>query len=127
MRVKELEKIVDSRNSGRSAWSGGVKAYALDLLDWCERCNIEELEADTMEEVLLNGAKDWKQYSYGGNALIYNEDIAETLCNKSELKRAYYKNGQIKEKANARETWLDVQARALFQACRLLEEVIKGA
>lgn len=60
----------------------------------------------------MNGARDWNQYSYGGNACIYDSDIAEGLCTPSELKRRDYG----RKKPNAREEWLDVQIRALYQA-----------
>lgn len=72
----------------RSAWARGVKAYALELLD-----NLDELTADQLADpaavraALLNGAQDWKQYSWGGCSLIYNSDIAARVCTPSELKR----------------------------------------
>jgi len=92
----------------RSAWGRGVKAYAIEL--------IESLEGDYSYGALLNGATDWRAYSYGGNALIYDADIAERLCNPSELKRC--KGGD--NQPNKGESWLDVQARALRQASRLV-------
>ncbi len=36
---------------------------------------------------MLNGASNWRQFSYGGSALIYNEEIAERLCSPSEFKK----------------------------------------
>lgn len=99
----------------RSAWSKGVIAYALELLD-----NLAELAPDdladpeTVRRVLLNGASDWEQYSYGGCALIYDSDIAERLCTSSKLKHC--RGGELNP--NSRENWLDVQARALLQAAR---------
>lgn len=113
----------------RSAWSRGVIAYALELLD-----NLAELTPDDLADPeavrrgLLNGADNWQQYSYGGSALIYDSDIAERLCTPSELKRC--KGGD--HNPNSREIWLDVQARALFRAacsvrlalCAAVKEVI---
>ena len=61
---------------------------------------------------MLNGARDWNEYSCGGCSAIYDEHIARRLCTPSELRRTYYGN----RRPNNRETWLDVQARALFQA-----------
>lgn len=96
-----------------SAWDKGVTIYALELLD-----NLDEamtggyLDLDDITSALLNGAKNWVQYSYSGCALIYNTDIADRLCTPSELKRN--RNGN--RNPNSRETWLDLQARALFQA-----------
>lgn len=109
----------------RSCWGRGVKGFALNLLrsyiDICEYCDnngrpIPELN----EETLLNGADDWNAYCYGGGALIYDGDIAKNLCTPSELKRT--DNGN--KAPNDREGWQDVQARAYFQAYRMLMSCI---
>ena len=104
----------------RSAWDKGVTAYAIDLLDqYQERAEFEGREAASrkeLEEWLLNGASTWSEYSWGGSALIYKDDIAKRLCNPSELKRTH--NGE--RRPNNREDWLDVQARALAQAAKRL-------
>lgn len=105
----------------RSAWARGVKAYALELLD-----NLAELTADKLADpaavraALLNGAEDWQEYSGGGCPLIYDGDIAARVCTPSELKRTH--NGE--RYPNSREIWLDVQARALSQAARLVCEAV---
>lgn len=101
----------------RSAWNKGVQAYALELLDNYEEAvkwskDNGEAIPGLSEAVLLNGATDWKQYSWGGSSLIYDADIAARLCSPSELKRC--KGGE--RNPNAREQWLDVQARALWKA-----------
>ena len=107
----------------RSAWSKGVKEYAYMLLDniftYSDYKAINDCKS--LHEELLNGAKDWKQFSCGGYALIYDEDIAKTLCNPSELKKC--KNGMLRP--NKQEQWSDVQARALFQAERLIMECVE--
>jgi hypothetical protein len=108
MKTKNEISARISATSPRSAWSRGVKTYALELL--------EGLEGDYTAEALLNGAENWRAFSYGGCALIYDADIAARLCNPSELKR---KNGGCLP-PNSSETWLDVQARALNQAARLI-------
>lgn len=109
----------------RSCWDRGVKGFALNLLrsyiDICEYCDnngrpIPELN----EETLLNGADDWNAYCYGGGALLYDGDIAKNLCTPSELKRT--DNGN--KAPNDREGWQDVQARAYFQAYRMLMSCI---
>lgn len=109
----------------RSCWDRGVKGFALNLLrsyiDICEYCDnngrpIPELN----EETLLNGADDRNAYCYGGGALIYDGDIAKNLCTPSELKRT--DNGN--KAPNDREGWQDVQARAYFQAYRMLMSCI---
>jgi len=96
-----------------SAWKRGVKDYALELVESAE----VELTPENVKAILLNGAKDWSNYSYGGCSSIYDTDIAERLCTPSELKRK--KGGDLQP--NTRETWLDVQARALFQAFNLIK------
>lgn len=93
----------------KSAWERGVDEYADEL-----RENLRENKLAPTEKNMLNGASDWKQYSWGGMSLIYNEDIARRLSSPSELKRT--KNGQ--NRPNKNEEWLDTQARALYQASR---------
>lgn len=87
--------------------------YAYELVENLEE---ETLPASKLEAILLNGAADWSQYSWGGSSLIYNGDIAERLCTPSELKRK--RGGELAP--NSREQWLDVQARALAQAADLI-------
>jgi hypothetical protein len=108
---KKLESI-----KSRSAWGRGIQSYALELVESAEI----ELTAENVKAELLNGAQDWKQYSFGGCADIYDADIAERLCSPSELKKK--KGGDLQP--NSRETWLDVQARALFQAFNLIRRSI---
>lgn len=100
-------------HKARSAWDRGVKQYALEML--------ESLDGDYSASKLLNGAENWSAYSYGGSALIYDSDIAERLCNPSELK---LKDGG-RLQPSTRETWLDCQARALVQAARLVGRAFK--
>ena len=121
---KQLLEAVAAHKAGRSAWSRGVKAYAVELVesldDSADLCNEWMLQ-----KKLLNGAQSWAQYSEGGCALIYDADIAERLCSPSELKRC--KGGE--RQPNARENWIDCQARALWQAHRLIVwhfEQLKG-
>ena len=55
------------------------------------------------------------------SALLYDEDIAENLCSPSELKKC--KNGMLRP--NKQEQWLDVQARALLQAEKLIKDCVE--
>ena len=116
MRKSELFEILESRKD-RSAWDRGVTAYALDMVDELE---LEDVDGVT-EEVLLNGARDWSEYSYGGCALIYDGDIAERLCTPSELKRK--RGGELAP--NSFEEWLDVQSRACRQAAYRVRRAIR--
>lgn len=119
--INEIRNAIDNTRT-RSAWSAGVKIYADEILD-----NIATAEAEhridmaiathqDLEDAALCGADDWDAYSWGGCSLIYNGDIAATLCTPSELKRT--RNGA--RRPNSREDWLDVQARALYQACKMV-------
>lgn len=116
-----VNDIRDSINAEihRSAWDKGVTAYAMDLLDGLNEAieggyfYQDDLNAPkVLRNVLLNGANDWSAYSWGGCSLIYDVEIAERLCTASELKKT--RNGE--RRPNSREEWLDVQARALYQA-----------
>ena len=111
MEKKEIEKALE-KEKARSAWSKGVIQYAFDIL-----YNMDDVEVT--EKNLLNGAKDWKEYSYGGCALIYDVDICHRLCTPSEIKKTH--NGE--RRPNKQESWLDTQARALYQAARLIMKI----
>ncbi len=123
--IEEIRKELETRND-RSAWNKGVTIYALELLDKIEEFrefnnadkHIRPLE---VEHELLNGARNWSDYSWGGSSLIYDFDITERLCTPSELKKT--RNGE--RNPNSREQWLDVQARALSQACNRIKRLAR--
>jgi hypothetical protein len=102
----------------RSAWRRGVKTYALEMI---EKADGELSSVADLKKELLNGAANWREYSYGGCALIYDGEIAERLCAPSE----YAKTRQGGRAPNSRETWIDVQARALGQAATLIASTFK--
>ena len=112
---EKMTAILEARKD-RSAWGKGVNIYALELVEQLEERSAYEkhnpVDPAQLRDWLLNGAGDWSQYSWGGSALIYDGDIAERLCTPSELKKT--RNGE--RRPNAREEWLDTQARALAQA-----------
>jgi hypothetical protein len=125
MTINELITTVENTKA-RSAWSKGIKAYALDLLEELNfNINHGYTDPDVLEsarllkKAILNGASDWSQYSWGGCSLIYDADIAKQLCTPSELKKT--DNGR--RNPNRSEQWLDVQARALFQAAHLIKGI----
>lgn len=133
MNLQTLREKLENHKT-RSCWAAGVKEYAAEILDTLE--NVEEWEQMSKGEYnytgskqnhidALNGAKDWQHYSRGGCSLVYDGDIARTLCTPSELKKLTYKEGGIKA-PNKSEDWLDVQARALYQAQRLLDDLATG-
>ena len=110
----------------RSAWDKGVTMYSLELMEELrERATYEGRNPEPGKECrewMLNGARDWNQYSWGGSSLIYDGDIAQRLCTPSELKKT--RHGE--RRPNSREEWLDVQARALYQACNRVARVYRS-
>ena len=118
--ILQLREAIENEPA-RNAWPKGVKLYALELIEQLPDAQ-KFCGSPADVKTLLNGADDWKQYSYGGCSLIYNQDIAERLCSL----RGYKRTEEGKNPPNARENWLDVQARALYQAslliCRLAKD-----
>ena len=106
---KLYQKVRESK--ANSAWTRGVREYAMDLID-----NWYDDSVPVSEKILLNGASNWSEYSWGGCAYCYDGQIAERLCAPWELKKTNYGN----KKPNKNEEWLDTQARALYQASRLV-------
>ncbi len=107
----KTNKIIEALHAyqPRSAWDKGVKQYALDLLDnYTEQYVNEPLT----EKALLNGARNWEQYSNGRCALWANEDIANRLFSPSVANRR-------RDCDN-----LQIQARALRQAWELIKQYI---
>lgn len=113
--LNKLEKLTP-----RSAWRRAVVSDAVDLVDSLN-CSEIPNNWEELKKSLLNGAANWSAYSYGGCALVYDEDIARHYCTPSELRRVTRKDGTISRRANAVENWLDVQAPALYQAAMLIK------
>lgn len=122
--IARMAEIIEALPA-RSAWSRAKKEYAAELLGNLRGAAAYAAETgtpspltdrETVRAALLNGARDWSEYSWGGCALIYDGDIAARVCTPSELRRTH--GGQ--RDPNPRETWLDVQARALYQTGAVL-------
>lgn len=118
--ISEITAIIEATNP-RSAWSRGVKVYALELLEELPQ-NVDYGSPMSLVDDLLNGARNWSQYSWGVCSLVYDEDIAKRLCTPSELRKT--KNGELRP--NKDEEWLDTQARALNQAANNIVRVATG-
>ena len=128
---QKYAEYIEKRTGYASAWGRGVKKYALDILDDLkqiadyegEPLQLDGASFEKFENVALNGAENWHDFSYGGLALVYDGDIAKRLSTKTELK----KTNDGEKQPNSRETWLDVQARALYQAARLVYKAMRNA
>lgn len=121
--MKEMQKIQErlAATKPRSAWDKGVKKIAENLLDKYEEIVRGREGSDPVppltEKTVLNGANSWEQYCYGGRALIYDREIAKTLCTPSELRRTEFG----RKAPNPYESWIDVQVRAHVQAWALIK------
>ena len=118
MTKNEIISTLENKKT-RGAWSAGVKEYALEIADNLDDI-IDYTNRHSLERDLLNGADNWEHYSWSGCALCYDRDIAFRLCNPTELKKT---NGG-RNNPNAREDWLDTQARALFQAELMIADIV---
>ena len=116
----KLTTSIASIKTPRSVWAKGVAIYAAELVESLEK---ESVPIESLKTEMLNGAKDWIEYSFGGCALIYNGDICERLCSPSEIKKT--RNGE--RQPNSHESWLDCQARAIGQAFRLVSRLATAA
>jgi len=121
MTINDIRTRIENEHA-RSAWDRGVNLYACELLDGLDAVCFDLEGPEALRSALLNGADSWDAYSWGGCSLIYDCNIAERLCTPSELKRT--RNGE--RRPNSREEWLDVQARALFQAANRIDRIARG-
>ena len=126
--TNELRKLVEEIPN-TSAYKRGIKKYTDELLNSLEEMAriYKRLPKDEseLESWLLKGSRNWDYYSYRGYSLKSSRQIAERLCTPSEFKKK--DGGRLAP--NSQESWLDVQIRALYQAClrikrkfRLLEK-----
>ena len=124
-----LQRLINEQSKARSQWRYAVTDYALEIL-----MNNTDEEINSVDDV-LNYARapheslyDVAQMqSHGGCFEIYDDDIALRVCTPSEIKRCTRKDGSFRDMANSRESWLDVQGRAVFQAYSLIQNIIKLA
>lgn len=114
--AKTIRAELNARHD-RSAWNKAVTLYALDLLeDIQDHANEHErfpVDGAELELWALNGADNWHHYSMGACSLVSSDEIAARFCAPSMYKR---KPEGASEPGNG-QTWLDVQADALKQAC----------
>lgn len=110
----------------RSAWNKAVTLYALDLLEDVQSHANERkrlpVDGAELELWALNGADNWHHYSTGACSLVWSGDIAARVCTPSMYKR---KHEGASEPGNG-QTWLDVQADALKQACQRIRKICRS-
>ena len=112
---------IDRLKLRKSAWNNGLKQYMHNFIDY-DNILFDKLvkskNFDEFEQILLNGANNWTQHSWSGCSLCYNYDILERLYPASIIKR--YQNCSM---VNGMEL-LDIQAKALNQACKKLYNIM---
>ena len=123
-----IQAVTNEMNNAktRSAWSKGVKAYALELVasfeEWSKYNEENGEELPTIDErTALNGASDWDAWAFGGCGLCYDAYIAERLCTPSELRKT---RGGLYPPTCAN-SWLLVEGRAAWQAWRMIAEAVR--
>lgn len=65
--INETYRAIEANYQPRSKWDRGVKETALDILESLDMPNTVLPEHfGSRRSLLLNGARDWSQYSYDG-------------------------------------------------------------
>ena len=87
--VAYIERQSKQPNQSNSVYKRCVNDLAVELLETIESDVLELPTFDgllfdnsyglAVEKLLLNGARDWSQYSFGGCALVYNQDLERAL------------------------------------------------
>ena len=118
--MKKYNDIIEVLNGLPVATKRGeaVRDYAVLLCEQAQEQGEEVAPQDPQElrRILLNGAKDWAQFSRGGCALVYNGDIAAALYEGDQLARVMKYGGDG-------EQLLAEQAQVLAQAADLIEKL----
>lgn len=104
----------------RSAWDKGVKELMFMIVEHECRDFIDDFKTIDTHKIdeLISLAKEW---SYNGELWIYDQQLAEQFCTPSELKRV--KGGKFPP--NSKEQWVDLQARACYQAFVRLRDLLE--
>lgn len=128
-----LMGAIMAKKMPRPAWDKGLREYAVWYIlnpialdgDDTQR---QDWNVSSLRELILNGAKDyqnphseyraWVRYSEGGCAIISNYEIARVLCSPSVFKKVE----KSIENGTSDTNWVEIQARALYQAAQLIYE-----
>lgn len=119
--AKNIQAVANEVNNTktRSAWSKGVKAYALGILaNFEEWQKFNEVNGESVPELdertALNGADNWRHWAEGASGLADSYAILCRLCPPSEVKKGVRGID-----------WLEVEARAAHQAWRMIAEAVR--
>lgn len=112
---------IDRLKLRKSAWNNGLKQYMHDFIDYDDILFDKLVKSKSFydfKQVLLNGADNWTHHSWSGCSLCYNYDILERLFPANMVKR--YQNCSMVNGMHL----LDIQAKALNQACKKLYNIM---
>lgn len=119
--VTNIQTVVNEvcNTKTRSAWSKGVKAYALDILanfeEWQKFNEANGESVPELDEVTaLNGADNWRHWAEGASGLAESYAILCRLCPPSEVKKGVRGID-----------WIEVEARAARQAWRMIADAVR--
>lgn len=108
--VAEAEKMSKSE---RSYWRRGVASLIRDYgEEVLQEHDGEIISARDFFKLWNCGNDSLRDAVYSGSFDIYNYDITKRLCTPSELK----KSNEGMRSPNKRESWLDVEIKAMYQA-----------
>jgi hypothetical protein len=106
-----------------------IKADAIDMLkEWFYDNSTETLETSLrgdLEHKLLNGAENWSQYSWGGCALCYNDQIMKHYLTEDTRKALWNRYNQDNDFSF--DFLLDMQADCLRVAYLVIRRAAKAA
>lgn len=106
-----LQEAIDNLRDNPEEAPRDLTALTAELLNVSIR-TLQSWGGDNGNGGIKDLYKCTHESSWGGSHLCYDYDIARHYCTPSELKRT--RDGE--RRPNAREEWLDVQARAIYQA-----------
>ena len=107
---KELENLPVTNH-----WAKGVKTYAIDMFEEIIDSGELVFVRNIKEEDLLDGAKNWTEYSWHGRVTCYDHIIRKILDPNDSGEQARSTDGKA---------WLDVQAEALAQVAQILLHIV---
>ena len=115
---KALVAAIDAKKC-RNFKDQAIKDVAFMIL-----ANVDDFSGvetrEQLHSVLLNGAKSWKEYVYGGSLLCYNGQIAELLFPENNRQMALNRGSEylLDKLTEAAERARDVITTAAFHGTR---------
>lgn len=113
-RIMRVRNLISRKNQAavikmRNAIKDDAHQLISQLFEESENGNVViQNVREELQSILLNGADNWTQYSYGGSALVYNEDIERHYLIKDEYN--VLNGSQL----------LEMQADCLYEAYKII-------